>query len=122
MRATYVKFAVDGLTGEPMIYGTMGKGQRVHSTPIYANPSQTLMVANNGDVSAWTENGFALTNEREALAQLEDNGVMAEVLRLQQTAEQRRTLMCNLDRLCGLEQVVVAGRQNWDAEYRRMEE
>ena len=28
-RAMYVKFAVDGLTGEPMIYGTMGKGQRV---------------------------------------------------------------------------------------------
>ena len=95
----YVKFAVDRLTGEPMIYGTMGKGQQVHSTPIYANPSQTLVVANDGDVSAWTENGFALTNEWEALAQLEDNGVMAEVLQLQQTAEQRRTLMWDLDRL-----------------------
>ena len=80
MRATYVKFVVDGLTGEPIIYGMMGKGQRVHSTPIYANLLQTLMVANNRDVSAWTENGFALTNEREALAQLEDNGVMAKVL------------------------------------------
>ena len=47
---------------------------------------------------------------------------MAEVLRLQQTAKQQRTLMCELDWLRGLEQVVAAGRQNWDAEYRRMEE
>ena len=70
----------------------------------------------------WTESGFALTNKREAWAQLEDDGVMAEVLCLEQTAKQQRTLMRDLDRLQGLEQVVAAGRQNWDAEYRRMEE
>ena len=71
-----------------MIYSTMGREQQVLSTPIYANPSSTLVVANNKDVLAWTESGFALTNEREALAQLENDGVMVEVLHLQQTAKQ----------------------------------
>ena len=105
-----------------MIYGTMGRGQQVHSTPIYTNPSHTLVVANNEDISAWTESGFALTNEREALVQLKDDGVMLEVLCLQQTVEQQRMLMHDLDRLWGLEQVVAAGRQNWDTKYQRMEE
>ena len=122
MRATYVKFSIHGLTGEPMIYGTMGKGLRVHSTPIYANPSMVLAVADNEDMLAWTEGGFALTNDREALTQLEDDGVMADILWLQQTTEQRWTLMHDLDRLRGLEQVVATGRQNWDIEYRKMEE
>jgi len=74
-------------TGEPEILGTNGAGHRVHVEPLEAAPSQGPSLTNNTSLQHLEEWCFANGDRCRTLQELGDDGILAEVVQLQQSAE-----------------------------------
>jgi hypothetical protein len=110
--AKYIRFAIHPLTGEPEILGTNGHGQGVHSEPLQALPSPGPAVVDD-TVFTHFEEPQVSGGLDYALARLNDPGIRAEVIRLQQESERRRALMKDYDNILDLERTVHQRRRKW---------
>jgi len=81
--AHYITFRTNMHTEEPEILGTNGAGHRISIEPLEAAPSQGPMLADDTDLKHLEEWKFADGDRRRTLQELGDDGVLAEVVRLQ---------------------------------------
>jgi len=93
-------------TGELEILGTNGAGHRISIEPLEAAPSQGPMLANDTSLEHLEEWCFADGDRCCTLQELGDDGILAEVVWLQQSVEQHHTLMHKYDELMHQEEVI----------------
>jgi len=74
-------------TREPEILGTNGAEHRISIEPLEAAPSQGPTFADNTLLEHLEEWCFADGDRHHALQELDDDGILAEVVRLQQSVE-----------------------------------
>ena len=112
MEAKYLSVWV--IQGEPIIMGTMGYGQPVHSRPLHALPFSAPAPAHFHLPSFnLLQNPFDPRMER-ALDGLRDLGVQAEVYRLRRVAHQRLEV---LHRRVPLQEETCQQCQRWEDLY-----
>jgi len=85
--ACYITFRTNMHTREPEILGTNGAGHRISIEPLEATPSQGPTLADDPDLEHLEEWSFVDRDRRHALQELSDDGILAEVVRLQQSAD-----------------------------------
>ena len=86
-------------TGEPEILGTNGAGHRISIEPLEAAPSQGPTLANDTSLKHLKEWCFADGDRHCALQELGDDGILVEVVQLQQSTERHCTLMRKYNKL-----------------------
>jgi hypothetical protein len=104
--AQYVRFRVEPITGEPTIYGTMGRGRPIYAEALEAAPVSWAAPADYQDDAHFE----LLTEERmigslleRAIKDLGDYGVKADIMRLQALESDRRKLALRLQEVQALE-------------------
>jgi|SRR6267142_183651 len=100
-------------TGEPEILGTNGAGHRISIKPLEATPSQGPSLADDTDLEHLEEWCFADGDRRRTLQELGDDGILAEVVRLQQSTDRHCTLMREYDELVRQEGIIRQRRKLW---------
>jgi len=111
--AQYITFQTNMHTGEPEILGTNGAGHRVSVEPLEAAPSQGPTLADDTDLKHLKEWYFADGDRHRTLQELGDNGILEEVVQLQQSADRHRTLMCEYNELVQQEGIIRQRRELW---------
>src|SRR6266850_4080051 len=107
-------------TGEPEILGTNGAGHRISIEPLEAAPSQGPTLANDTDLEHLKEWCFADGDRHHALQELGDDGILVEVVCLQQSADRHHTLMRKYDELVCQEGIICQRRELWHDELRHL--
>jgi hypothetical protein len=104
--AHFIHFRVEPLTGEPTIYGTMGRGRPIYTECLEAAPASWATPANYQD-----DNYFQLLTEERmiggplerAIEDLGDYRVKADIMRLRNLESDRRKLALRLQEVQALE-------------------
>ena len=107
-------------TGEPEILGTNGAGHRISIEPLEAALSQGPTLANDTDLEHLEEWCFADEDRCRALQELGDDGILAEVVHLQQSADRHCTLMHRYDELVCQEGIICQCCKLWHNNLRRL--
>jgi hypothetical protein len=104
--ARYVRFRVEPITGEPTIYGTMGRGRPVYAEALEAAPVSWAAPADYQDNAHFA----LLTEERmiggpieRAIEDLGDYGVKADIMHLRALESDRCKLALCLQEVQALE-------------------
>ena len=111
--AQYITFWTNMHTGEPEILGTNGAGHRISIEPLKAAPSQGPTLADNTNLEHLEEWCFADGDRHRALQELSNDGILAEVVQLQQSADRHHTLMCKYDELIQQEGIICQHHKLW---------
>jgi hypothetical protein len=104
--ARFICFRVEPITGEPTIYGTMGRGRPIYAECLEAAPASWATPANYRDNSYFQ----LLTKERmiggpleRVIEDLGDYGVKADIMRLRNLESDRHKLALRLQEVQALE-------------------
>ena len=104
--ACFICFRVEPITGEPTIYGTMGRGRPIYAECLEAAPASWAAPADYRD-----DNYFQLLTEERmiggplerAIEDLGDYGVKADIMRLRNLESDQRKLALRLQEVQALE-------------------
>jgi hypothetical protein len=104
--ARFIRFRVEPLTGEPTIYGTMGRGRPIYAECLEAAPASWAVPANYRDEGHF----LLLTKERmiggplkRAIEDLGDYRVKADIMHLRSLEADKRKLALRLQEVQALE-------------------
>jgi hypothetical protein len=115
----YIRFQINPHDDEPVVLGTMGRGQPITSEPLYARPWSGPLPTDgldNSDLTILAARHSLTTVRERAMIELQDMGISADVYRIRKYPAKLRALNQRKELIDQLRATVEGLEHDWQQE------